>query len=250
MPIRATASAAVLRAESQLFAREPGVLFWVLAFPTLLLTACGLVPAFREPGADLGGRRLIDVYVPSTVLVALITASLQTMPAVLTGYRERGILRRMRTTPARPAHLLTAQIVLHSGAALLSAVLALTAGRIAFGVALPRQPFAYALVLALTALAGVALGAVITAVSRTVKAASALGLAAFFPAMFTAGVYVPVQVLPADLRQVLDLTPFGAASQALDQAATGAWPTALHLAVLALWTAVLSAAAARWFRWE
>ena len=245
-----SAYTAVLKSESKLFAREPGALFWVLAFPALLLIAFGLIPKYREVNPDLGGHRIIDFYVPSVVLVALITASLQAMPTVLTSYRERGILRRMRTTPARPSNLLVAQIVLNAVAALVGAVLGVVIGRVVWDVALPQQPLGYVVTLLLTAVAGLAMGSVITAVSRTVKAAQAIGLSAFFPAMFTAGIYVPVQLLPDALRQILELTPFGAAAQALNESAAGDWPSWTHLVVLGVWAVVCMVLAARWFRWE
>jgi len=246
----ATASASVLKTEGRLFVREPGTLFWVLAFPPLLLLAFGLIPGYHEANPDLGGRRAIEFYVPGTIMVALITASLQAMPATLTSYRERGILRRMRTTPARPADLLIAQMVLHAGAALLSAAIVMALGRLVFGVGLPQHFLAYLATLALALLALLAMGAVITAVSRTVKVANAVGLSIFFPAMFAAGIYVPLQVLPGAIRQIVGLTPFGAATQALDQAANGSWPSWVLLAVLLLWTVIFMAIAARWFRWE
>jgi ABC-2 type transport system permease protein len=245
-----SASTAVLKAETRLFTREPGSLFWVLAFPSLLLLGFGLIPTYRQADPDLGGNRIIDFYVPSVVLVALITASLLSMPGALTTYRERGILRRMRTTPARPSHLLTAQLVLHAAAALLGALLAVAVGRLVWDVALPEQPLAYGVTLLLATLAGLATGAVITALARTAKAAQAIGLAVFFPSMFAAGIYVPLQVLPDSVRQIIELIPFGAAAQALNQAASGSWPDWTHLAVLAVWTVVLLTVAARWFRWE
>ncbi|MFE0156611.1 ABC transporter permease [Nonomuraea sp. NPDC059007] len=245
-----SASSAVLKAETRLFVREPGSLFWVLAFPSLLLLGFGLIPRYQEVDPGLGGYRIIDFYVPSVVLVALITASLLSMPSALTTYRERGILRRMRTTPARPYHLLIAQMVLNAGAAVLGAVLAVAVGRIVWGIALPQHPGAYLVTLLLSALSGLALGAVITALARTVKAAQAIGLAVFFPAMFAAGIYVPIRALPEAVLRVIELLPYGAAAQALNQAASGSWPLWTHLAVLALWTVVLMAIAARWFRWE
>ncbi|WP_432534740.1 ABC transporter permease [Kineococcus arenarius] len=245
-----SATTAVLKAETRLFTREPGSLFWVLAFPSLLLLAFGLVPKFREADPALGGERALDVYVPSVVLVALITASLLSMPGALTTYRERGVLRRVRATPARPSSLLLAQVVLHAVAAVLGALLALAVGRFAWDVALPEHRLAYGLTLLLATLAGLATGTVITALARTARAAQAIGLAAFFPSMFAAGVYVPIQVLPQSLRQVVEVFPFGAAAQALDRAASGSWPTWTHLAVLVLWTVVLTAVAVRWFRWE
>jgi ABC-2 type transport system permease protein len=240
----------VLKTEARLFAREPGSVFWVTVSPTLLLVILGLIPSFRKASEDLGGLRVIDLYVPVSVLFALIMAGLQAMPPVLTGYRERGILRRMSTTPVRPSALLTAQLLVHGAVALVSALLVVAVGRAAFGVRLPGQPVGYALALLLAVAGALALGAAVCAVCRTQKAATAVGSAVFFPTMFTAGVWVPVQAMPDALQRVVHLTPFGAASEALAGAAAGGWPGWTHLGVMALWTVLLTWAAARWFRWE
>ncbi|WP_405829837.1 ABC transporter permease [Streptomyces sp. NBC_01176] len=247
---RRTTTLAVLRTEARLFRREPASLFWVLAFPTLLLVILGSIPSFRRADDALGGIRLVDAYVPVAVLIALIMAGVQAMPPVVTGYRERGVLRRMSTTPVRPAALLSAQMGLHGAAALGSALLSLAVGRTAFDVPLPRQAPGYALALLLAAGSALALGALVSALSRTSKIANAVGSAVFFPMMFCAGVWLPVQSMPDALARVVEATPFGAAAQALNQAAAGDWPAWSHLGVLALWTVVLSGAAARWFRWE
>lgn len=247
---RSSASAAILRSETRLFCREPAALFWIIAFPTLLLTILGLIPSFREVDETLGGRRVIDLYVPVAVLLSMIVAGVQTMPGVLTGYRERGILRRLSTTPASPKSLLTAQIVLHGAAILVSVLLAIAVGRLGFDVALPKQFAGYVLAIFLTALAGLALGATISALSRTTKIAQTIGTIVFFPMMFTAGVWAPVQTMPDLLKDIVGLTPLGAASQALSQAAAGDWPSWSHLGVTGLWAALLIGAAVRWFRWE
>jgi ABC-2 type transport system permease protein len=241
---------AVLRTEVRLFRREPGALFWILLFPTLLLVILGSIPSFRNHDPDLGGLRTIDVYVPVAVLLGLIVGGLQSMPQTLTGYRERGILRRVPTTPVRPTALLTAQMTVYGGAALASALLALAVGRCAFSVRLPEQPLGYLLALVLAVLAALALGAVVSALSRTTKIAGAIGSAVFFPAMFCAGVWAPVQTMPDVLARIVGYTPFGAAAEALNRAAAGHWPGWTHLGVLVAWTVLLTAAASRWFRWE
>lgn len=241
---------AVLRTEIRLFRREPGNLFWIMLFPALLLGILGAIPSFRDPDPDLGGLRPIDLYVPVAVLLGVLIAGLQGMPQTLTGYREQGILRRMATTPVRATALLSAQMLVFGGSALVSALLALALGRVVFGVTLPEQPAGYLVALLLAALACLALGALICALSRTTKIAAAVGSAALFPAMFCAGVWLPVQAMPDLLASIVGWTPFGAASEALGDAAGGAWPGWDHLGVTAGWAVLLTAAAARFFRWE
>lgn len=123
-------------------------------------------------------------------------------------------------------------------------------GRLAFGVAFPEQLPGYLLALALATLSALALGSAVAAVSRTTKVSNILGSVAFFPMMFAAGVWMPVQAMPDVLQRILEYTPFGAASQALNQATLGSWPDWSHLGVTALWATALIATAARWFRWE
>lgn len=241
---------AVLRTELRLFRREPGALFWILAFPTLLLVILGSIPGFRHHEADLGGLRTIDVYVPVAVLLGMIVGALQSMPQNLTGYRERGILRRMSATPVRPTALLSAQMVVYGTAALASALCALIVGRLAFDVRLPKQPGGYLLALLLAILAALALGAVVSALSRTTKIAGAIGSAVFFPMMFCAGVWIPVNSMPDVMARIVGYTPFGAAAEALNRAAAGNLPGWTHLGVLVAWTVLLTAGASRWFRWE
>jgi len=243
-------AAAVLIAETRLFLREPGSLFWVFAFPSVLLVILGFVPAFKEAQDDLGGRRVIDLYVPISILLAMITAGVQAMPPVLTAYRERGILRRMSATPVRPSALLAAQILLHGAACLGSALLVTVVGRTAYGVPLPEQLPGFSLALLLAVAAALTLGAMICALSRTTKAATAVGTGAYLVMMFSAGVWLPVQTMPDILRRIVEITPFGAASQALEQAASGSWPGWIHLGILALWTVVTGVAASRVFRWQ
>ncbi|TNM25938.1 ABC transporter permease [Streptomyces sedi] len=246
----ASARVAVLRAEARLFLREPGTLFWVLGFPPLLLAILGLVPPFREAEGELGGLRPIDVYVPVTVLVAVIVVGAQAMPPLLAGYRERGILRRMSTTPMRPSALLSAQMWLHGAAALVSAALSLAIGRVFYDVGLPDHALGYALTLLLAVAAALALGALLGARVRTARVATAVGSAVFFPMLFTTGLWMPVQTMPDVMAAVVERTPFGAAARALDQAQAGGWPDAAHLVVVAGWAVLLTVAAVRWFRWE
>ena len=100
------------RSEFRLLLREPMQLFWIFVFPSLLVVILGCVPPFREPSADLGGLRVIDLYVTIAIILTLASLALQVAPMALATYRERGILRRLATTPARPVALLGAQLVM------------------------------------------------------------------------------------------------------------------------------------------
>jgi ABC-2 type transport system permease protein len=247
---RARPGRAVLAAETRLFLREPGSLFWVLAFPTLLLVVLGLVPGLSEPDDGLGGRSYVELYVPVSCLLAAIMAGAMAMPSVVATYREQRILRRIATTPARAGHVLGAQVVLHGGAVAVSVVAVLAYGRLVLGVPLPAHLAGWALAYLLALVAVLAVGGLVAGTAPSVRIATALGTAVFFPLMFTAGVWFPVSGMGGTLRDVVAATPLGAAALALEQAQAGAWPDALHLLVVAGWALGMTGLAVRCFRWQ
>jgi ABC-2 type transport system permease protein len=236
--------------ELRLYLREPMVVFFSVLFPSVLVVILGSIPDFRVASADTGGYRVIDLYVQIAVALVLAILGLQFTPAVLATYREKGILRRLATTPVGPAKMLSAQLVVSLLSATVSAGLVLAIGKIAFDVALPRQ-FGYFLIAFLLSAAGVfAIGLFVAAVAPSGKAANAIGTLLFFPSMFFAGLWTPREVLPGIIQRIGDFTPLGAGERALHDAATGAWPHTLSLVVLAGYLVVFGGAAARLFRWE
>jgi ABC-2 type transport system permease protein len=242
--------AKLTRSEFRLLLREPMQLFWILAFPSILVIILGCVPAFRKPIADLAGLRVIDMYVAIAIILTLASLGLQVAPLVLATYRERGILRRLATTPARPAALLGAQLVVSLLIGIVSVLLVLVIGRLAFDVAFPREGLGFVVAFLATAGATFAIGLFIAAVAPGSKAANTIGTLAFFPLMFFAGLWTPREVFPEVLRRIADLTPLGAGERAVQEAMSGQWPAWGSLTVLVAYMLVFGVAAARLFRWE
>lgn len=240
---------AVLRAELRLFTREPGSIFWIVGFPPALVVILGLVPALREPIEGLD-TSFLALYVNVAILLAMLMASLSAMPVVLATYREQRILRRIATTPAKPRDLLIAQYGIHGLAAIVGGGLSVVIGWLAYGLALPQKMIGFAFVLLLMLAACLSIGGLIGGLARTAKIATTIGTVLLFPLMFTAGVWLPVSVMPGLLGDIVAFTPLGAGALALDAAASGGWPELKHLVVIAAWTAVLGTTATRSFRWE
>jgi ABC-2 type transport system permease protein len=236
--------------EMKLFLRDPTAVFFAVIFPPMLLAILGAIPAFREPSEDLGGQRVIDLYVPIMIAFVLAMLAISVLPTYLATYREKGILRRLSTTPVQPSGLLLAQLAMGVGMAVVAVTLVLGVGVVVFGTAMPEQLLGYLVAFVLAAAASFAVGLLVAAVAPSGKAASGIGTILFFPMMFLAGLYFPRESMPEVLRRIGDFTPLGAGVQALQDATTGAWPQPLHLAVLAAFAIGASLFAAKLFRWE
>jgi ABC-2 type transport system permease protein len=239
---------ALLIIETKLALRDPLNWLVVLVLPAGALLGIGQIFAPHVPDPLLGGARFIDLLVPSLAVISLAIVGVNLMPLGLGAYRDKGILRRLSTTPVRPATLLLAQVIIYSGLAVVSVVLLMVAGNLAFDIPYPAHVpgFIVSLALGLAALFGI--GLLVAALAPTGGAATAIALPIFFVVMFIGGVYLPRWLLPEIIVTLGTYVPPGV--QALQDSWTGAGPELLPLAIMALIATATSAGAVRLFRWE
>jgi ABC-2 type transport system permease protein len=211
-----------------------------VVLPVGLLVALGSIPGVDEPDPALGGQRGIDTWVPSmafTLAVAML--ALFMLPMVLSTYRERGVLRRFATTPARPAALLAAQLFANLLVVAVAVAAVFVVGSLVVDLHAPRNLPGFALVLGAGVLALFGIGLLLASVIPSQRAAQGITWLVFAPSAFLAGVYVPIQYLPDWVQRTADFTPLAAFRTAVETVWVGEGPRPLHVAVLVA-TAVLS----------
>jgi ABC-2 type transport system permease protein len=240
----------LIKAESTLCVRDKVAPIWGVGCPLVVLIILGSVPALREPVPATGGLTYFDLYVPVLILFNLAILAMTALPTTLAGYRENGVLRRMRTTPIGPARVLTAQLVANFAIALVATILFLAVAGLGFGVDLPQHPFGFTVAWLLATAALLAIGLLITALAPGRGPATAIGTVLFFPMMFFAGLWVPIAQMPETLQTISHYTPLGAGMQAFQEAYLGHFPSAPPLLTLAAYAVGCAGVAVRWFRWE
>jgi ABC-2 type transport system permease protein len=239
---------ALIASEARLLFRDPISWLAAIALPTLILLVFGAIFAPHRPDPALGGLRWIDMFAPSLVVIATATFAIQTLPIRLATYREKGILRRLSTTPARPSTLLAAQLVIYAVTAILGLVLLIVAGRLAFDIPLPENSFGYIVAFGLGMAGLLSIGLLVAAVAPSAGVATAIAVPLFFVVMLLGGVYLPRYLLPELLVRIGEFTPPGV--QALQDTWLGSAPQLLPLAALGAITVVAGTIAVRLFRWE
>jgi ABC-2 type transport system permease protein len=234
--------------EAKLVFREPITWLAAIALPTVILLIFGSIFGATKPDPDLGGLRFIDVFVPSLVVITVGTLGIQTLPIRLATYREKGVLRRLSTTPVDPTRLLIAQLVIYMATAIVALVLLVIVANVAYGVPLPQQPVYYVAAFLLGMGALYAIGLLVAALAPSNRVATAISIPLFFAVMFLGGVYMPRVYLPDVLVKIGDFTPPGV--QGLQDAWLGTVPQVAPLLGMGLLTIVVGILAVRLFRWE
>lgn len=246
---RGRAFRAHLANESRLLRREPAALIFGAILPLLAVIVLAAIPAARQPNPVMGGFSVVQAYVPVLVMFATSTLGLTVMPGILGGYRQGGVLRRLRTTPTSPATLLAALFTLINAIGLVEAALIVVVPAL-FGVGLPAGLGWFALAAVLATLAFVAMGTVLAAVVPSPGAAAGLGNVVAVAMWAASGLWFPRSGFPDWLLTASNLTPGGAAADAMLAATLGAPQGWLPYVVLVAWTAVCALVAVRTFRWE
>jgi ABC-2 type transport system permease protein len=236
--------------EGKLFIRDRVGPVWGLGFPLVLLIIFGSIHSFHTARAPYGGLTLLDVYVPILIEMMLALLALVAMPLVLAGYRERGILRRLRTTPAGPLRVLGAQVLVNFGFLVVATVVLLLVARFAYGVTVPRQFGGFVVAELFVAAAMLCIGLFVAAVGKTGRIAQVIGAILFYPLIFFAGLWLPIPSMPTVLQHISHATPLGAAWESFQNAELGRFPGALPLLTMAAWAVLFGLAAWRLFRWE
>jgi len=237
------------RTEATLFLRSPGSVVWTAFAPVVALIVLGSIPATRHATKALGGSSYLDAYLPILMIFSLCMSAVNLQPPVLATYREKGVLRRLSTTPVPPSRLLGAQALIYLGVGI-GIDLVLLAIAIAFGVPMPGQLGAFVLSLLLVAAASLGIGLLIAAAAPSGRVANAVSMVTFLPLMFFAGLWLPRAQMPTTLRTISDYTPLGAGARAIQASIAGQWPPAVAVLVMVAYAVVCGGLAIRLFRWE
>lgn len=236
--------------ELRLHWREPTVVLFGVLLPIGLLAGFAVTPAVNEPMPGNGGLSLGQYIASMSVTLAAAILALTIVPTALATYREKGILRRLSASPASPASLLGAQVVINVLTACFSTVVLLVMGSLLFGIAAPEDPLMFVVAFVLAVAALFAVGLLIAALAPSARAGNGIGMIVFFPSLFFAGVYIPWQAMPEVMRRISDFTPLGAAIQSVRAAWLGQDVRPLHLVIMALYAIIAGVAATRFFRWS
>jgi len=236
--------------ETKIFAREPMGFVGTLAMPVVLFILFGRVFG----AAILPAKAKVSLPFNPAILAAVVIAisAVQSLVAIISIYREGGILKRLRATPLSPVTILGAHVVVKLGFTLVSLALLVLAGRRLFPGVMQVNVFSFAAAVLLSTLSILSLGFVIASLVPTARFAQPIGAAVLYPMLALSGLFFPVNRFPRALQAIAYLLPTTHAVALLQGVWDGSgwsahWINAV--ALLALF-AVYTSLSTRVFRWE
>ena len=150
--------------------------------------------------------RFIEFFVPGIIAMAVMTSCLFGAVNVNAELRQKGVLRKLATTPITRTDWILSNILYQLILAALSTVVILVVSYAVFHVSLRIDAWLPVFVI-LDAFAFVGLGMMLTRVATDAETAAAAANAFMFPMMFLSGTFFPVEMMPAFLQHFAKILP-------------------------------------------
>ena len=236
--------------ETKIFTREPMGFVGTLLVPLILFIILGRAFGASRPVATPAVDLPFNPAILAAVLIAL--SAVQSLVAIISIYREGGILKRLRATPLSPVTIMGAQVVVKLVFTVVSLALVMLAGRRLFPGVMSVNVFSFTAATLLGTFSILSLGFVLASLVPTARFAQPIGAAVLYPMLAVSGLFYPVERLPRALQAVAFLFPTTHAVSLLQGVWNGSGWSAhwLDVAALLVLFGAFTALSTRVFRWE
>ena len=150
--------------------------------------------------------RFIEFFVPGIIAMAVMSLSLFGTVNLNTELRQKGIIRKLSTTPITRTDWILSDILYQFTIALVSTTAMLLASYAVFDVSLNIDAWLLVFIL-LDVFAFVGIGMILTRFAREAQSAAAAANAISFPMMFLSGSFFPIELMPSFLQTISKILP-------------------------------------------
>ena len=238
--------------EIKIFVREPLGVVGTIGVPVLvfLVTTRLLGPSANAASRQSGWPDSAFLPVLTTILIAL--SAVVSLIAIVSIYREGGILKRLRATPLHPVVILSAHVLVKLIFTAITLVAMLLAGRRYFPPGAQVPFLSYGAALLFTTWAILSIGFLIASLVPTARFAQPLATMIVYPMLGVSGLFFPIDRMPSALQTVASVSPLTYAVSLLEGIWKGeSWLAhGTDVAALLLTFAVCTTISTKVFRWE
>jgi ABC-2 type transport system permease protein len=236
--------------ELKIFLREPLGAIGAIGIPVLMFVLVGGIVGGGNPSPE--DLRFVRNGLPVLVALLIAIGAVSSLVAIISIYREGGILKRLRATPLRPPTILTAHVLVKLLLTAVTIVVMMLAGRRYYPVEVDFPFVSFTLALLISTCSILSIGFVIASIVPTARFAQPLSAVLLYPMVAISGLFVPLSELPSALQSVARLLPLTYVVSLLTGILNGAaWSAhAGDVGALVLFMILGIAISSRVFRWE
>lgn len=186
--------------EAKVFIREPLGVVGSLGMPVIIFIVLGRSLGSGRLDANSADQAPFNVAILAALIIAV--GAVLSLVAIISIYREGGILKRLRATPLSPVTILSAHVFVKLVFTAISLGLLVLAGRQFFPGAMDVNLPSFTAALLLSTLSILSIGFLIASIVPTARFAQPIGAAFLYPMIALSGLFFSLEQLPPALRIV------------------------------------------------
>lgn len=241
----------MLKTEFKLSLRGIDMFIFAICMPIVVTILLGSMfsnkPAFE--GADF---TFFEQSFGAISTIAICAGGVMGLPLVISDYRNRKILKRLKVTPSSPTLILAVQVSIYTIYSIASLLLVYVIAKIFFDYVMAGSLLYFAGSYLLVMLSMFSIGMMVGGVAKDMKSASVIASLLYFPMLIFSGATLPYEVMPLALQKIADLLPLTQGIK-LIKASTLGLPindVVLPIILMILLSIICIGISIRYFKWE
>jgi ABC-2 type transport system permease protein len=158
--------------------------------------------------------RFIEFFVPGIIAMSVMTSSLSGAVNMNAELRQKGVIRKLSTTPVTRTDWILSNILYQFILAVISTMAILLVSYAVFSVRLQMNAWLFVFIV-LEVFAFVGIGMILTRVANEAESATAAVNFIMFPMMFLSGSFFPLEMMPRFLQTIAKILPLYYVNQGL-----------------------------------
>lgn len=241
----------MLKTELKLSLRGMDMFIFAICMPVVVIVLLGIIYGDKPAFADAEYTFLQQSF-GAVSTIAICAGGLMGLPLVVSDYRNRKILKRLKVTPVKPITILLVEITIYCIYSLVSLALIYLVAFLFFDFQIIGSFWQFFLSFVLVMLSMFSIGMMVGGIAPNMKIASTVASILYFPMLIFSGATLPYEIMPNALQNFANILPLTQGIKLLKGTALGLpidniiFPIGLMVVIIVICTTV----SLKFFRWE
>ncbi|MFQ7195182.1 MULTISPECIES: ABC transporter permease [Erysipelotrichales] len=241
----------MLKTELKLSLRGMDMFIFAICMPVIVIILLGIIYGDKPAFADAEYTFLQQSF-GAVSTIAICAGGLMGLPLVVSDYRNRKILKRLKVTPVKPITILLVEIAIYCIYSLVSLALIYLVAFLFFDFQIMGNFLQFFISFVLVMLSMFSIGMMVGGIAPNMKIASTVASILYFPMLIFSGATLPYEIMPDALQNFANILPLTQGIKLLKGTALGLpidnilFPIGLMVAIIVICTTI----SLKFFKWE
>ena len=233
----------MLKTELKLSLRGMDMFIFAICMPVIVIILLGIIYGDKPAFADAEYTFLQQSF-GAVSTIAICAGGLMGLPLVVSDYRNRKILKRLKVTPVKPITILLVEIAIYCIYSLVSLALIYLVAFLFFDFQIMGNFSQFFISFVLVMLSMFSIGMMVGGIAPNMKIASTVASILYFPMLIFSGATLPYEIMPDALQNFANILPLTQGIKLLKGTALGLpidnilFPIGLMVAIIVICTTI------------